>query len=165
VFPLIYCIFAYQGSQLFCYVLEYPGDALITKSGRPKIVDTPLRFIFRVQQAGCHCWFCPQSLPISHWWMTATNQNLDYPRCKAKNYWNSIDAHSQNGVVTILASLVRIQATNTSVMPNSDQITIQLPYLQDQRFLPLLWCSFSEWGSDHVAVSVAYNCWQYIGYP
>jgi len=49
-------------------------------------------------------------------------------------------------------------------MPNSNQITIQLPYLQDQKLMTIHWRWFSEWGSDHVAVAVAYESCQYIGY-
>jgi len=47
-------------------------------------------------------------------------------------------------------------------MPNSDQITIQLPYLQDQKSLMLRGRLFSDLGSDYVAVSFAYKRCQYI---
>jgi len=74
--------------------------------------------------------------------MSATNRNLDYPRWQANNRWGSIDAHSQNGTVTMLQSLLSIKAANTSVMHNSNQITVLLPYLQDQKSLTLHWQSF-----------------------
>jgi len=45
-------------------------------------------------------------------------------------------------------------------MPNSDQITIQIPYLQDKKSLTLI----SEWGSDRVAVSSASESCKYIIY-
>ena len=56
----------------------------------------------------CRYCFCPQRLRISHQWMSATNQNLDYPRGKAENHWCSIDAHSQYGEVTCMLSLLSI---------------------------------------------------------
>jgi len=68
-------------------------------------------------------------------------QNLDYPGCKAKNHWCCVDAHSQNGAITVLRSLLHIKAANTSVMHNMDQITVQFPYLREQRFLTLHWRS------------------------
>jgi len=49
-------------------------------------------------------------------------------------------------------------------MPNSDQLTIQLPYLQDQKSLTLHWRWFSEWDIDHVAVFFFYQSSQYIGH-
>jgi len=42
-----------------------------------------------------------------------------------------VDAHSQNGAVTMLWSVIPIQAANMSVMNNSDLITVWLLYLQD----------------------------------
>jgi len=111
-------------------------------------------FLFGMRQRARRCCSCPHRLPISHQWMSATNQNIDYPKCKAKNCWCSVDAHSQNGAVTMLMSLLPTKAAITSFMPNSDQITIQLPYLQDQKLLRLCWRWFSEWGSDRVAGSL-----------
>jgi len=57
-----------------------------------------------------------------------------------------------------------MQAANTSIMPNSNQSTVQLPYLQNHELLTLRWHSFSEWGNDRVAVSFANKCCQYINY-
>jgi len=59
--------------------------------------------IFRMAQGACHWWFCQKRLPISNKWMSATNRNLTYLRCKAKNCWRSVDAHSKNGAVTVTA--------------------------------------------------------------
>jgi len=41
--------------------------------------------------------------------MSATDQNLNYPRCKSKNCWHSVDAHSQHWVVTVLQTPLRQQ--------------------------------------------------------
>jgi len=96
--------------------------------------------------------------------MSATNRNTNYPRCEAKNCWSSVDPHSQTGAVTVLLSLFTIEAANTSVMHNSDQITVYLTYLHDHKWLSIHWRSFSEWGGDRAAAFFAYKSWQYIGY-
>ena len=145
-------------------MLEYPHNALISNYARPLIVDSPGTLILRMPHGTCCCCSCPSRLPISHQWMSATKQNLDYPRCKTKNRWCCKDADSQNGVVTVLLYHLPIIAATTLVMPISDQITIQLPYLQVQKSLTLRWLSFPEWCSDHVAVSCAYTRCQYISY-
>jgi hypothetical protein len=75
-----------------------------------------------------------------------------------------MDAHPQNGVVMVLLSVLTMRAANTSVMHNSDQITVELPYLQNHQSLMLCWRSFSEWGGVCVAVSTAYTSCKYIGY-
>jgi len=142
VFLLIYCIFAYQGVQSSSYVLEYPCDVLISKYAWPRIVDDPLTLIFRMRQGECRCSFGPWRLPISHSWMSATNQNLHHPRCKAQYPWRCVDTHSLNGAVTVLLSLIPMTAANTSVMHNGNQINLQLPYLQDQKSLILHWHLF-----------------------
>jgi len=49
-------------------------------------------------------------------------------------------------------------------MPNSDQVTTQLQYLQDQKSLKLQWRLFSELGSDRVAVSFAFTSCQWMGH-
>jgi len=51
-----------------------------------------------------------------------------------------------------------------SVMHNSDQITVQWPYLRDYKSLTLRWRSFPERGGDRVAISFAYTSCQYVSY-
>jgi len=58
--------------------------------------------------------------------MSATNPNINYPRCEAKNHCGSSDAHSQNGAVTVLLSLAPIKVANTLVMHESDRINEKL---------------------------------------
>jgi len=74
--------------------------------------------------------------------MSATNRNINYPRCKAQHRWCFIDAHSKNGVVTVLLSLSPIKAANMSVMNNSDHVTRELPYLQDHKSFTHRWPTF-----------------------
>jgi len=74
--------------------------------------------------------------------MSATNQNITYSRCKAKNRWRSVDAYAKNGAVTVLQSLLPIKAANTTVMHINAQVTGDLPYLHDHKLLTLRWRSF-----------------------
>jgi hypothetical protein len=55
-----------------------------------------------------------------------------------------IDTLFLNRVVIVLQSILPIKAANTSVMHNSDQLTVQLLYLPDQKSLMLRWCSFQK---------------------
>jgi len=80
-----------------------------------------------------------------------------------KKRWCSIDAHFQNGAVTVSLSLLLIKAANTLVIHNSEQIASHLSYLQHWELLMLRWRSFSEWGCDCVAITFAYKGCQYIG--
>jgi hypothetical protein len=48
-----------------------------------------------------------------------------------------IDTLFLNRVVIVLQSILPIKAANTSVMHNSDQLTVQLLYLPDQKSLML----------------------------
>ena len=96
--------------------------------------------------------------------MSAANRNPNCPRCKAINCWRSVDPDSQTGAVTLLVALSPIQAANMSVIHTRDQITVQLPYLEDHKSLMLFWWSVLDWSADCLAVSVAYKRCQYIGY-
>jgi len=49
-------------------------------------------------------------------------------------------------------------------MYNKEQITFQLPDLQDQNSVMLCWRSLSEWGSKCVAFSFALKYGQYVIY-
>jgi len=60
--------------------------------------------------------------------MSATIHHIDYPRCKAKNWWCSIHACFQIGAVTVSVFRMPIMAGNSLVVHNSDQITSKLPY-------------------------------------
>jgi hypothetical protein len=74
--------------------------------------------------------------------MSAINLNINDRRCESYNSWRSVDAHSQNGAMTVLLSLLPIKAANTWLMPNSDQSTVELPYLHNHESWMLRWCSF-----------------------
>ena len=61
----------------------------------------------------------------------------------------------------MLLSLFPIEAANTLIMPNNNRIALDLPDLQDQNSFILCWCSFSELGSQCVALCFAYEVSQY----
>jgi hypothetical protein len=48
-----------------------------------------------------------------------------------------VDAHFENGVITMSLSLSALKAANTLVMHNYKQITFQLTYIQNQKSLSL----------------------------
>jgi len=66
--------------------------------------------------------------------------------------------------VTVLLAPLPLKAANTLVMDNSNQMTFQLPYVQDQKSFMLRRHSFSECGSYQVACSFDGKGGQYVGY-
>jgi len=113
--------FCLSRREKFCDVLEYLHDAIILKYVWPRTVDALLIVVLRMKQRVCRCRFCPYRMPISCQWISATNWNLEYPQCKAKNCGCSVDAHSQNGAVTVLLSLLLINAAKMSLMHNCNE--------------------------------------------
>jgi len=131
---------------------------------RWRSVDALLTLIPTIGQWPCCCLFCLWKLPICRFWLMPTKSLFNYHTYRTKNHWHSIDAHSQYGAVSMMQFHLAINAGNMSVVPNSNQITIQLPYLQQQKSLMLRWSSFSEWGCHRIANLFAYKLCQYIGY-
>jgi hypothetical protein len=93
-----------------------------------------------------------------------TKTLVNYRTYKNTNHWRFVDAHAKNGAVTVLVSLLPIEAANTSVMHNNDQVTGELPYLQDDKSLTLCWPTYYEWGGARVALTFANKSCQYIRY-
>jgi len=111
----------------------------ITQDEKRKLLDTPLTLILRMwwwQHCGL---FCRLKLPICQLCITATRSRFNYHTYKTTNRWHSVNAQSQNVAVTVLLSLLPNRAANTSVILNSDQITVQLPNLPDYKWLTLCW--------------------------
>jgi len=65
-----------------------------------------------------------------------------YLTYKTKNHSHSIDAYFHNGAGTLSLSLLPIPETNAFIMHDKIQITVKLPYLQDQQLLMPHWRSF-----------------------
>ena len=120
--------------------------------------------MLRMGQWPCCYLFCLYKRPIRQLWITMTKTLVNYRTYKTTNGLRSIDAHAENGAVTVLLSLLPIQAANWSVMHNNDQDTVELPYLQDHKSLTLRWRSCYEWCSNHVVSSFANNSGQYVRY-
>jgi len=74
------------------------------------------------------------------YWCLQSISTLVTPDAKPKICCNFIDADFQNGAVTMLQSLLPINAANTSVLHNCNRITFQSTYSQDQISLTLCWC-------------------------
>jgi hypothetical protein len=87
---------------------------------------------------------------------------LDYPRCKTKNRWRSVDAHFQNRAGSVSLPLLHIKATYTSFMNVWIQLPVRLPKEQDQKSLTRRWLSFSGWGRERFSLVFNYKGGQYI---
>jgi len=55
-----------------------------------------------------------------------------------------------------------IKAANTSIMGKCSSTALGLYKMQHTNSLTLCWRSFSDWGYDHVAISVTHNGCQYV---
>jgi len=85
----------------------------------------------------------------------------DYPWCKVKNHWHSIDAHYHYGAGNVALFLFPVRAANTLIMHSNDQIASEWPDLQDQKSWKLSWRSYSEWARARVALCSAWTASQY----
>ena len=94
--------------------------------------------------------------------MSAIICQLDYPRCKTKNRWRSVDAHFQNGAESVSLSLSHIKAAYTSFMNVCIQLPLRLPKVQDQQSLTCRWLSFSGWGREQLSLVFDFKGGQYI---
>jgi hypothetical protein len=94
--------------------------------------------------------------------MSAIICQLDYPRCKTKNCWRSVDAHFQNRAGSVSVSLLHIKAAYTSFMNVWIQLPLRLPKVQDQKSLTRRRLSFSGWGREQFLLVFDYKGGQYI---
>jgi len=78
---------------------------------KPKILDTLLMLIFKMWQWSCRC-------PCCLWRLPTTNCHSDYPRCKTKNRWHSIDVHLHDGAGSMSLLFLVIKAANTAKKDN-----------------------------------------------
>jgi len=112
--------------------------------------------MLRMGRWPCCYLFCQLKLPICLLCVTTTKSVVNYRTYKTTNRWRSVDPHAENGAVTVLLSLLPIEAANTSIMHNNDQGTSELPYLQDHKLLTLHWCSF--YCIIHLTSAAIHNC-------
>jgi len=109
-------VFAFKGGQYLIYGCLQPVTTYITLDAKPKIIDAALMLIFRIGQGACRCCFGLERQPRHHLWTSTTSRNLDYPRCKAKDCWCSMDAHFQNWAGSMSLLFLPVQAARTSFM-------------------------------------------------
>ena len=101
-----------------------PIGTWIIQDAKKFFFNAPLTFILRMVRWLCCCLFCLLKLPIQWLHIRETKSLCNYRTYKTTNRWRSVDTHSQNGVVTLLPSLLPTKPANISVMHRSDQITV-----------------------------------------
>jgi len=94
--------------------------------------------------------------------MSAIIRQLDYPRCKTKNHWRSIDAHFQIGAGSVSLFDLCINAADTSFMNVYIQLPLWLPKVQDQKSSTHRWLSCSGWGREWFSLVFDQKGGQYI---
>jgi len=78
---------------------------------------------------------------------------VHYRTYKTTHCWRYVDAHAKNGAGTVLLSLLQINAANRSGMHKNNQVTAELPYLQDHKSLTLCDASFNVLSIQHLLPS------------
>ena len=97
-----------KGSQYLIHECLQLIRTRIIQDAKLKIIDAPLALNLRKGRCLCCCLFCLYNLPI-HWLCIAATKSLcNYHTYKTTNRWRSVDAHSQNGALTVLLSLLPI---------------------------------------------------------
>jgi len=95
-----------------------------------------------------------------------------FHKMQTQNCWHSVDTLLTlcwRCVDTLLTLIFRcgdidihnipIKAANTSITGRFHRTALRLSMMHHPNSLTLCWCSFSEWGCDHVAVSSEHkNC-------
>jgi hypothetical protein len=103
----------------------------------------------------------PDNFLFCQWWLAicwlciTVNKSLtNYLIQKAKFRWDSIDAHFQNGEMTVPLALLMVKAANMLVTHNRKHIPFQSPYLHYQISLMLCWRTVkrdSDIDTNHIA--------------
>jgi len=134
--------FAKKGRQYAHYGYFRPRHHSITMLTRLKIVDAQLRLIFWMGHGAWYYYFWVGRQPILSLWIAATNCHLGYPRYTAKHRWFSVEVHFHNGAVIVSFTVLPRKAARINIVDCSDNVSIQLLYLQDWKLLTLCWHSF-----------------------
>jgi len=152
-------VLAPKGSQYLINGYLQPIRTEITQDANLNIIDPPLLLILRMGQWPCYSLCCLFKLLISRLCISSTKSPFNYRTYKNKNRWCSVDAHFQSVAVILSVSLLPMKAANMLVMHNSEQISAQIPYLQDRKLLMLRWHSIEaplmlHWHSGDAAVMI-----------
>ena len=105
--------FAYNSSLYVIYECLWPIAMQINLDAKITIVDALLTLIFRMGQQACHFPIWLYMRPILQLWTSAFNCQSDYPQCKTRNHWHTIDSHFQDGVGSVSLLFLIIKAAST----------------------------------------------------
>ena len=136
--PVIYEL---EGSQYLIYEWLKPFATDVTQNAQPKIVDAPLKLIFRMGQWPCCFLFCQNRLPVCWLWIALTTSPLNYITYNTNTRRCSVDAQFQDWAVTICFTLLARQAAIMLVIDSTDHSTILWPYILNSKSLTLHWRS------------------------
>ena len=155
---------ANESCQYIRYAQKRPSQWWITVLRRPPIIALLWTLMVRIWRWPCCYRFCQYNLPIRLLCITTTKSLVKSRTYNNTNRWRSVNAHAKNAAVTMFVSLLAIKAANTSVMQNNDQVTGEIPYMQDHKSLTVRWYSSYEWVSEPIVISFANNSCQYVRY-
>jgi len=130
---------------------------VINDDGRPTIVDTPLKLIFKMGQGLFHFLFCLSRQLILCLRLYTTCHPSDYPRYRTNNLWCTVDAQYHDGAGRVLQSVFPIQAGKNALMTECNLSAVWLRRTHDQKSLTLCRRPFSHWGWEGIAICFAYN--------
>ena len=84
--------------------------------------------------------------------------------CRSVDAVLTLSWHSFWGVTVSTNTILPIKAANTSIMDKCRSRALGLNKMQHTKSLTLCWRSFSEWGCDHVVITIAQNSCRYDDY-
>jgi len=91
-------------------------------------------------------------------------QSLDYPICKTKYCWRSVDTQFHDGVSYVSCTDSNEKAATTSSMNDYHIASHRSPKIQHQKSLTLHWGSLSGWDRERVGIIFISEGSQYLDY-
>jgi hypothetical protein len=111
------------------------------------------------------CWhlICQLKLPLCPLCITMTKSLVNYRTYNTTNCWRCVDTHAQNGAVTMLVSLLPINAANTSVMHKTTKSLLNNRPYKSTNCWRSVDAHFTVWSMQHLLPSIiVYNeIWLY----
>ena len=156
--------------HIMLLILQF-GNSILSKSGNQQPISCFCRFcslryrlLWNLYLSFYLLYFSLERRSVVLLWAYVSAQCLDYPLCKTKNCWPSIDAHFHNGVTHMSCSVSDGKAARTSYMSYCHNATLIWATMEDQQSGTLHWHSFPGWGRECVATVFAPNGSQYLIY-
>jgi len=134
----------------------------IIQDARPEIVDTILMLSFGRWLWYHHLHCCPYWQPILWLSINVVALPLDYPGCKTKHCWCSIDAHLEEVVVILSQAFFTRKAANTLSMDLWRCIALGWSMMPEEQWWLLHCCSSLAGVSDIINSIFAYTCGEYF---